>query len=98
MEVAGVYRFFFVVIEKKKKRNGYRYRSRSVPRCFVSFFCCFFSLFVRVAFPNCLFLPYADNEKCLFSFSFSACFFFFCWKTVTSQLLQKTKTKTKRSQ
>ena len=45
MEVAGVYRFFFVVIEKKKKRNGYRYRSRSVPRCFVSFFCCFF--FIR---------------------------------------------------
>ena len=97
MEVAGVYRFFFVVIEKKKKEMATATVHDRFPGVSFRFSVVFF-LFVRVAFPNCLFLPYADNEKCLFSFSFSACFFFFCWKTVTSQLLQKKKTKTKRSQ
>ena len=96
MEVAGVYRFFFCCYWKEKKKKWLPLPFTIGSQVFRFVFLLFFSLFVRVAFPNCLFLPYADNEKCLFSFSFSACFFFFCWKTVTSQLLQKKTTKNKK--
>ena len=77
MEVAGVYRFFFVVIEKKKKRNGYRYRSRSVPRCFVSFFCCFFLYSFESRFRTVCFCLTLITRSVCFLFLFLRVFFSF---------------------